>query len=187
MVQTLYLWLKKRQKPIEGLWLPLSAIFANAIIAVTLVLGFASYYQAKGLGQVEASLGYVDTFNGGEVLQARNLIYRSWLPYDFSTSNTALSRGVIDALLERIVADVSTSEGVDHRLAVAVIVAFFDSVQACVSEGACSDTVLRSQVGEYGRDFYCLYKPIIERERARGKLVSFGSGLETVADKAGGC
>lgn len=187
MMKLFYDRLKQHQNSLEHVWLPISSLFANAMIVLTVVLGFATYYQAQGLGQVEASLGYVDTFNSGEVLEARNLIYRSWLPYDFSSANTGVSRDVIDALLDRIVPSVSSTEGVEHRIAVAVIVAFFDTAQACISLGACNESVLQAQAGEYGRDFFCLYRPIIKREQARGQLVSFGSGLELMTSSVGGC
>ncbi|SEP63534.1 hypothetical protein SAMN05428969_0239 [Devosia sp. YR412] len=182
-----YAWLKKHQKEIDGIWSPLSTIFANTIIVLTVVLALATYYQAQGLGQVEASLGYIDTFNGGEVLEARNLVYKSWLPYDFSGNDAGISREVIDALLDRVVPNIGTLEGLEHRLAVAVIVAFFDSAEVCIAQSACSASVLEAQVGEYGRDFYCLYQPIIDREKDRGKLVAFGAGLRSVALRMGGC
>jgi hypothetical protein len=187
VIRRTYRWAKRRQGTIEGFWAPLSSIAANIVVVATLILALATYYQAQGQGQAEASLGYINRFNEGSILEARNLIYRSWLPYDFSGTNAALDQEVIDALLERVVPDVSTPEGLDHRLAIAGIVAFFDSAQTCVEQKACDGDVLRSQLGEYGRDFYCLYQSLIDRERQRGRLISFGGGLEQFTDAMGGC
>lgn len=187
MISRIVAWTRKQQPVIEGLLAPISTIVANIIIVGTLLLALATYFQAQGLGQVEASLGYVDRFNSAEILQARNLIYESWLPYDFSGAGSGLSAEVVEALLDRVVPKVTTDAGVEHRLAVAVIVNFFDSASTCIDQGACSGDVLYSQVGEYGRDFYCLYRSVINTETERGRLMSFGTGLASISARKGGC
>lgn len=183
----LYVWLNKHRRAIERLWGPLSTIMANIVIILTLILALASYYQSQKLSQVGASLSYVDRFNEGEILASRNLIYRRWLPYDFSQSEAARSNEVINELLVRMIPANATEENVEHRLAVAVIVAYFDSAQACISQGTCGGGIIEAQIGVYARDFYCLYRPIIERDQARANMPAFGSGLRALALRLGGC
>jgi hypothetical protein len=180
-------WAKEHREVIEGVWAPLSTIAANCVIVATLLLALATYFQAQKTSQVEASLGYVDTFNGGEVLAARNIIYRSWIPYDFSGTSEGVSREVVDEILARVVPDISSTEGIEHRTSVATIVTFFDSAQACIGQEVCATEVFLRQAGEYARDFHCLYEPIIRNERERGRLVAYGVGLEAIAEKMGGC
>lgn len=180
-------WLRSHQSSIESFWSPLSTVVANTTIIATLIIALASYFQAQHLGRTEASLNYMNAFRSGQVQEAQNLIYQTWLPYDFSGATHGLSPKAVEALIERVIPNETTAEGIEYRLAIASIVSFFDSAMACAEQGVCDRGTLYSQIGGYGRDFFCLYRSVIADERSRGRMTSFGDGLTALSADIGGC
>lgn len=185
MLGAMWSWLRKHRKDLSEIWAPITSIVSSVLVVATVVLAAATYWQQQGLAAAQASLAYVERFSSGEVLEARNLIYSTWLPYDFSALET-IEPSVADALVDGILTSSDQrGQGIPLRVAVAEIVAFFDGVNGCGEIGVCDRTVLQAQMGEYARDFYCLYKGALQKEAKLRRLPSFGRGLEAFANAAG--
>lgn len=179
-------WLWKHRRWLAEVWAPATSILANLIVVATVILAVATYQQQQATTAQQASLGYVERFNSGEVLDARNVIYESWLPYDLSGVE-AVSPDVVKELLHRMLSGADQEAGTRMRIAMATIVTFFDGVQACLAEAVCGAGVLTSQLGEYAVDFHCLYGGVIKEEATTRRLVTFGEGLEAFASRVRSC
>jgi hypothetical protein len=180
-------WLRKHQDIITGLWVPLSSLAANLLVVAALVIAFLTFQQQQRDAAVAASMNYVDQFNSGAILDARNVVFRSWLPYNFDVTGAALPKSALDALVSRVLlADEEQDKTYRLRTSLVNIVAFYDSVAACIRSMVCNSVLLREHLGGYGHDFLCLYQSFIEDQVIHSQLAGFGSGLLSFTG-ANGC
>ncbi len=179
-------WVQRHQSSIADFWAPLTSILANVLVVVALIIAFLTYHQQQRDAAVAASMSYVNQFNSGEILQARNTVFRSWLPYDFNRTDGILPKAALDALVLRVLsADEEADPTYRLRTALVNIVAFYDSVAACARSQVCDNELLAQHLEGYGLDFLCLHQSFIEDQISQSHLTGFGAGLMAFAGGKG--
>lgn len=164
---------------------------AVSLLAIIAAVGIA-WYEYRGQVErsaKERSLDFVLRFQEAKLSEARRIILRPWLNYDIDKlSKSGVGSKMVDELVLKIVdqnSDKNPSK--DMRMNILALVEFLDSVQACVSAKVCESDVADQLLGEFAHSFYCLYRPIIEQTQSVARLQNFGTGLQQLAGKRGGC
>lgn len=149
-------------------------IAANAAIIFTLVVALFTYLNQIDNQRRAAALGYIEAFGKDELLAARNRIYLAWQNVELGAiPSEALT---YDFLREYVVRALDNENRTELTLAIVNIADHLDNVAACVDESVCDAGIIRKHLGEYARDFYCVYNPILERESARLNNSQLGQG-----------
>lgn len=168
--------------------LTLTTIMANVIVIAGLPIAYLTYVEANRAQRVQRALEYVTNFNNGDMLAARNLIYRSWRNVVLPGDDVALPRAVVDGLVERVIAaSYGDDAGTDMGTALVNVVTYLDGAYLCANSEVCDEETLRVQIGPYAKTFYCLYQGFIHTRRASLRLPNFGTGVEELGKLEGGC
>ena len=172
----------RRRESIVG-W---STVFANILVPMSICIAAWSVLEANWREQRDAAQRQIALFYSPGLSEARQSVFDFWNGVDLSVFEVARSRSFIDAFVER------TLQASDERKpqvtsAIVSLALYFDQVEICISSGRCEEEDLILQIGQFGRDFYCLFAGAIESQRQERLMVSFGTGLEAFADRAGGC
>lgn len=178
-------WIDKKLTPKLVSW---TTIVGNATLIIAIVIAYLTFKETTENSRVEKSLSYVNSFNSGELMHARNVVYRVWKDYDINERAPGGSRDVINAIVERV------TEGHDRngperaiKTSIVNITTFFDGVAVCARSNVCDRKILQAQLGPYARSFHCLYAAWIDAERTNYNLPALGIGLVELAEDEGRC
>ncbi|EDQ34261.2 hypothetical protein HPDFL43_14727 [Hoeflea phototrophica DFL-43] len=163
-------------------WVSLAAEIAVIGGVVFAGLAYSGEWQRS---QHEASLTYIEEFNSGDVLAARNELYR-FIRQKENMLLVDIPNKARSAFIDR---SMQGSEVTAHELAVVTLVNFFDSVDLCAKSKVCNRELLEQHLSDYASRFRCLYADFIDRRIAGdfGASGPFGSGLIALAEKSGDC
>jgi hypothetical protein len=168
--------------------LTLTTILANIVVIAGLPIAYLTYVEANRAERVQRSLELVTNFNTGDMLAARNLIYRSWRNVVLPADDVALPREVVNGLVERVIAASQGDDaGLDVGTALVNVVTYLDGAHICADREVCDRETLRLQIGPYASTFHCLYQGFIQARRRSLRLPNFGVGVEKLGETKGGC
>ena len=179
-------FLERHKGNIANLWAPLTTIVANSLVVVAILIAYMTYHQEQAATEIDASLRYVERFNSGEILAARNAVFQSWAKYQLHPTGT-FTREALDALIDRMIEEDEGSGSFGLRTSLVNLVAFFDGAQACLDAGGCDEMFLMAQIGDYARDFHCIYAGFILEQSSSSHLSGFGEGLAEIAAQRRAC
>lgn len=164
----------------------LIALVANVTVVLGILIALLGLWNERSAGRISASLDYVDRFNEGAVLEARNTTYRAFLALGLDQLPAdGLTAEAQSALIEALMA--TQERPGELELALVNITDFYDSLNACARTAVCDESILEAQVGPYGTRFFCFFRPYVLRVREESRVPRFGEGLEHFAAASGGC
>lgn len=172
----------RRREAIVG-W---STVFANILVAASVFIAAWSILDANRREQRDAAHRQISLFYAPSLGEARQVVFDFWNDVDLNVLEIARSRSFIDAFVERSVL-ASGDKKQEVTSAIVSLGLYFDQVEICISSGRCEKEDLILKIGQFGRDFHCLFSGTIETLRREKLMPSFGAGLQSFAHRAGGC
>jgi len=167
-------------------WAGWTQVLANIAIPVTLAFAVWGLLQDLQRQRLDAASRQVELFYTENLGGAQAILFAIWNESDMSILSTPQSRSFIDAFVSRTIAS-SDHEAREVLAAIVNLASYFDRAELCIERGRCDEDEMLSQLGDYGRDFYCLYAGQIVDLRSDTLILSIGHGLERFAERAGGC
>jgi len=161
-------------------------VFANILLPISILIAGWTLWEQTAQSARAASARQVDQFYSQGLLDAQNTLFRLWSQQDLDVLRTPQSRGFVDAFVERTISTSDQSPG-EIRAAILSIASFFDRTETCINSGRCEPEEIIGQVGQYGRDFQCIYAHQIKIYRDELVTPYLGLGLEKFASRLGGC
>jgi len=157
-------------------------------VLVALVFGSYQYIQRVNQEKKRQSLVFVQSFQNEFMANSRRIILEPWLEYDLERlENTLVDKSTIDEIVVKLVDTYAESPDADLRPHIIFITEYFDGVDSCIESSICDSGVIERQLGDFARDFYCLYLPALQRIKERSRLRSLGDGLREIAVRQGIC
>jgi hypothetical protein len=172
---------------IRETWVGWTQVAANILVPITLLVAVASLFIQTWQTKIDNSNLKIESFYGEGLVAAQTTLFSLWLDEDMSPLDEPQTRHYIDALVD-ITIERSTVPKRDTVAALVSITTYFDRVEACLVANRCDEKTILNQIGQYGRDFYCLYQGQVDilRNQTRASA-QFGSGLAAFAARNGGC
>ena len=161
-------------------------VMANSLVPAALLLAALGFWADLRHRHQDAATRQVELFYDENLGHARSVLFSLWDGSDLSVLANAQSRRFIDAFVSRTIA-ASAQDPREISAAIVNLGSYFDRVDRCIERGLCDVEVVLTQLGDYGRDFYCLYAGQIATLRSNTLVLSVGEGLAHFADRAGGC
>lgn len=177
---------RTKQVRIREAWVGWTQVLANILVPIALIVAGLNLYEQSKQGRRDASARQIELFYSSELAQAQITLFAIWSDADLTVLRTPQKREVIDAFVERsiIASEVSRNEIV---MSVAALASYFDRVEVCIVSQSCDESEILQQVGGYARDFFCIYSVEIKKLREKSLVGNLGVGLESFAQRAGGC
>lgn len=166
-------------------WVGWTQVVANVAVPVTLLAATYSFWQESTSRQMDASGRQIAIFYDEGLSNSRQVLFDLWTEENLAVFAEPRDRTFIDETVEAVIEHAAA----DPRAITSAIVnlaSYFDRVEACISNGSCHEGELVSQLGNYGRDFFCLYSGQLDRAR-EVSLLSVGYGASEFAARSGGC
>ena len=170
----------------RGRILELSQIAANVVIVVTLFATAWTLIEQSGQARRDATSSRIEAFYSSEISHAQTVLFTIWSLKDLSVFESGLPRRAIDAIVDKTI-ETSEVGGPAVDAAIVALTNYFDRVEMCLSSRRCDSEEIRSELGTYGQNFFCLYRGRIARYQTRLMSSTLGNGLEKFAIRMGGC
>jgi hypothetical protein len=167
-------------------WVGWTQVLANIFVPATLLVAAWGFWADIQRQQRDAATRQVELFYSESLGNAQQVLFALWDDTDLSILANAQSRSFIDAFVTRTI-EASDQTGREVSAAIVNLASYFDRVEDCIARSNCDEDEMLSQLGDYGRDFHCLYAGQIAMLRTDTLILSVGHGLERFADRAGGC
>ena len=163
-----------------------TTVIANILVPVT--IGFAGYSLLQDSWQEKSNAAQrqIELFYSGNMGEAQRILFALWDDVDLTVLRSPQSRSFIDAFVERAVAASDLDQG-EVASAIVNLASYFDRVETCVASGQCDEDEILNQLGQYGRDFHCIYAGQIDALRQGSLILKLGEGLESFSGRMGGC
>lgn len=167
-------------------WVGWTQVMANFLVPIT--LGFAGWaiLADNWRAQSTAAQRQIELFYTPGLGEAQRVLFTLWGDVDLTALSGPQSRAFIDAFVEKSI-EASDIDRRDVTSAIVNLASYFDRVENCIDRNRCDETEIVSQLGQYGRDFYCIYSGQIADLRQGSLVVSLGQGAERFANRTGGC
>lgn len=160
-------------------------------LAVIIGVGIAWYEYRSQIDRTarQQSLDFVLRMHDDRIATARVAVLKPWLKYNLDAlATSSASAEVVDALVLKMVDENTTDDpATDAKSSIVILTEYLDSAQACIESKVCEAKVLDQLLGDFGRSFFCLYRPVIETMRKTARLDNFGRGSEAFAARQGSC
>jgi hypothetical protein len=167
-------------------WVGWTQVIANILVPATLCLAAMGFWVDLHRQQRDAATRQVELFYTENLGHAQRVLFSLWDSSDLSVLASAQSRGFIDAFVARTIA-AGEQDPREVSAAIVNLASYFDRIEGCIARGQCDEEEVLTQLGDYGRDFHCLYAGQIASLRDHTLILSIGHGLAQFADRAGGC
>lgn len=163
-----------------------TTIAANLAVPITLGIAAFGLWNQSHQDRSDASARQIELFYSENLGRAQSVLLSLWDGADLAVLRSPQSRQFINLFVEKTIA----TSPIERKAVVSAIVnlsSYFDRVEACIEAKRCDETELLDQLGQYGRDFFCIYEGQIETIRQDSLLLSLGAGLKQFSIQAGGC
>jgi hypothetical protein len=162
------------------------------VIIAGIAIFFIQQHEEFEKTRLTATLDYVGRFNSDYLANFRYRLLAPW--YDYADDLTTIEqigqvqRSTLEAFVMKLV-DKYTEEGgqKDLRPAVFAVVDFYDQLIICDENQICDRNTLRAYFSANAKNFFCLYRPLIEFHRSRMAIPDYGKRLEQLVGSLGGC
>jgi hypothetical protein len=158
---------------------------------VWIVLGvpllFIEHHLQVERDKSTATLEFVKRYQDAQLASERFVLLAPWMKIDVEAFRRAKPspRAIQDLVLKLVDSSASSAGQRDMREAIFSIVDFYETLQLCIDADMCDKKLAASYFGEYSTQFYCLYKPYIQKLRKQQNMPSYGRRLEQLASTIG--
>lgn len=164
--------------------------FATLLVVLLGVPAF--FYERWSAGKdarIEHTLDYIEQFQDGRIGQARSDLTLAWSDYGPEIQALNAAGGVDRGILERwvsttVAASVERSPQDNLRSALFVMADFFDQLSLCIDARICDEQTAQRYFAAEASQFMCLYGGEVQSMRAQLSLGSFGTGLQSLAERS---
>lgn len=177
---------RTKQVRVREAWVGWTQVLANILVPIALFVAVLNFYEQSKQGRRDAAARQIELFYSSDIARAQITLFAIWSDADLTVLRTPQKREFIDAFVERTIAASVTSRN-EIVKSVAALASYFDRVEACIESQSCDEKELLRQLGGYARDFFCIYSVEIHRIREKSLVGDLGVGLESFAQRAGGC
>jgi len=172
---------------------PLSWVIVERLSWTVVIFGIPLFFIEQNIrSQHERennTLEFAKKYQDSQMVTYRFALLAPWMQYNIREMEAARpSRRVVDDFVMKLI-EVSKDSGkdADMRAAIFGIVDFYETLMVCVETARCDKQLAISYFEEYGRKFYCLYRPYILKLRDEQRVASYGQRLEQLALLSGQC
>ena len=167
-------------------WVGWCSVWANLLVPITILIAAVGFWEQIEQGKREAAARQIDQFYSEGMIEAQTKLFSLWAQQDLDVLRTAQSRTFVDAYVDRTISASDLSQN-DVMISILSITSYFDRVEACISDGRCAESDVLTEIGQYGRDFYCIYSGQIESYQRDLVSAKLGDGLAVFAARHRGC
>lgn len=168
----------------------------EALSYLVITAGIVTFYiqQSNDFEKTRTTttLDYVGRYNSDYLVNFRYRLLAPW--YDYANDLTTIEqighveKSAFDSFIMKLV-EKAAEEGGQHDLrpAVFAVVEFYDQLLICDETKICDPNALRAYFSANAKNFFCLYRPVIEFHRLRMAIPDYGVRLERFVGAIGGC
>ena len=155
-------------------WLKVFAVVAAGVITVN------EYYQHKEAEQVKLTLGYVERFSSGKLLDMRNQIDGKLDEENEALVATLSNNKLNEEQLEKEYRQLILNVVKKHHLSLQLktLLAFHEEVVLCVNTSLCNEQVARDFFTTDAKELFNGFYPYICEERRKWKNEKIGQRVE---------
>lgn len=159
-------------------------LLAHLAVVIGIIVAGIAYLSETRQARLNAAMAYLERFNTGQTLEARNAIYVFWRK---TGRETVMRIGPANAKILAL-KDIRVAPAAQHELPVVNLVDFFDGLNLCIETGVCEPRPLQAELHGYARNLLNLYGGFITemRDQKTGGLSGFGKGLEAFVARGDG-
>lgn len=177
-------WLARLRRRSLADWSQIFEIATKIGLAGAAVFAIIQYRDAQEARRVERAMTYIDTFEQGEIAEARRTLNGALRPYQKQFVELAKQGGIsADDKGAIILTLMEGDEGVELADSLDQIVDFYESVQLCTDEKLCAPSVIEGYFcpGRASR-LWDDFRPYVETRRPNNP--EYGTALESCAKMA---
>jgi hypothetical protein len=180
--------LVKRTKQVQRRewWVGWSSVWANFLLPITILIAAVGFWEQTKQAKRTAAAHQIDQFYAEGMIEAQTKLFSLWTQQDLDVLRIARSRAFVDAYVDRTIGASGLSED-EVMISILSITSYFDRVEACIKDGRCAERDVLNQIGQFGRDFYCIYSGQIEGHQRELVSARLGDGLANFAARLDGC
>ena len=168
----------------------------EALSYLVIIAGIATFFIQQHNDfektRITTTLDYVGRFNSDNLVNFRYRLLAPW--YDYANDLTIIGqigqveKSALDSFVMKLVEKEAEQGGQnDLRPAVFAVTEFYDQLLICDEKKICDGDTLRAYFSANAKNFFCLYRPVIEFHRSRMAIRDYGGRLERFVDSLGGC